>query len=62
MVYQLAAGSKAGPADVMDLIHKLLNAEFTWGFYDATRSIMKANKAAKIEDGRLLHKKKSIFG
>ena len=54
MITRWAQGSKARASDAMELIHTLQNAEFTWGVYDATRSIMGANKAAEIEDGRLL--------
>jgi len=53
MIARWACGSKARAAEAMELIHSLQNAEFTWGAYDATRSIMSANKATEIEDGRL---------
>jgi vacuolar-type H+-ATPase subunit D/Vma8 len=55
MITRWAQGSKARASDAMELIHALQNAEFTWGVYDATRSIMSANKATEIEDGRLIH-------
>ena len=58
MITRWALGSKARTSEAMELIHTLQNAEFTWGVYDATRSIMNANKAAEIEDGKLLKKSK----
>ena len=54
MITRWAQGSKARASDAMELIHTLQNAEFTWGVYDATHSIMGANKATEIEDGRLV--------
>ena len=54
MITRWSQGSKARASDAMELIHTLQNTEFTWGVYDATRSIMGANKATEIEDGRLV--------
>ena len=54
MITRWAQGSKARASGAMELIHALQNAEFTWGVYDATRSIMSANKATEIEDGRMV--------
>jgi hypothetical protein len=54
MITRWACGSKARESDAMELIHRLQDSEFTWGVYDATRSIMSANKATEIENG-LLH-------
>ena len=53
MITRWAQGSKARASDAMELIHTLQNAEFTWGVYDATLSIMSANKATEIEDGKM---------
>jgi len=58
MITRWALGSKARAADAMKLIYALQNAEFAWGGYDATQSIMIANKAKEIDDGRLLKKSK----
>ena len=58
MITRWALGSKARASDAMELIHTLQNAEFAWGVYDATRSIMIANKASDIDEGKLLKKSK----
>jgi hypothetical protein len=58
MITRWALGSKARVSEAMELIHTLQNAEFGWGVYDTTRSIMHANKAAEIDDGRLIIKSK----
>jgi hypothetical protein len=59
MITRWACGSKARALDAMELIHILRDAEFTWGVYDTTRSIMFVNKATKIEDGKLLDELKA---
>jgi hypothetical protein len=51
------AGSNAKASEAMKLIETLQNAEFAWGVYDATRSIMRANKATKIDDGKLIFRR-----
>jgi len=37
-----------------DALYRLQNAEFSWGSYDSTLAIMRANNAGAIEDGRLI--------
>jgi len=53
MVNRWTCGSKARALRAMELIHALQDAEFAWGVYGVTKSIMSANKATGIEDGQL---------